>query len=578
MPKVASSKKVGRQSTALPENFPIGNPDNPNDDDLIEEMLPDDKDDRDERDDKDNKDASQSTKSITQPIIGTPIRKREVDKHAEAIKAARALPKAPGHNLDFDSMVKWLGLLTKEMWSHVVIYVYRHIPVIDKKKLDPKAVKYIDVIGEALPDYYEYMKEKHGGGEYGFMVTDTESDKMYSKVFDAKLKIPMTQYEPKIDLRELVIENRDNIPYVHRLRAEGRIDEKGNPMIPNNSQGQGQGQPNSSDILGIFKELTGFVTRMVAEQQGRSKPNSDDETLGKSIGNLLLERMKQDNPNQMVTTMTTLLQAMKADNSGGKGSADLIEMFKLLQTQNDKALQMQAENNKTIIEMMKLQLQSKQEEGKVEGESELEKITKLLDIAERLKGGRGGSRSALEVGLDIAKEIAVPVFTTINNILSLRSRAMSVSGQTTQPMQPIAQGMSGQPNPNQVPQIHMLPTQVEPAQQPPQPIIIPPNIDPQLYAAITNYGGLIIENIKIGKKGFEFAQDLINLMGPVPHAMIKKFGEDRVLEATKSVPEFWDQLEPVFGEPYLKQWLHEFLAYEEFIEGDEDKEGEGSVQ
>ncbi len=508
-----------------------------------------------------------------------PITKREIDKKAEEIKAKRQLPKAPSKSVDFDTMVSWLNLLTKDMWSHVVIYVYRHLPVIDRLKLDPNGVKYIDVLSEPLPSYYEYMVDKHGGGKYGFMVIDTDRDKednYKNHIFDTKLTISMSQHEPKLDYRELDMNSRENIPYINRLRSQGKIDERGNPMTSNNPNGGGNNannNNNSTDVVALMKEFGNIYSKLTADQQTKLRDKIDPEqaSLSQSIGNLLLEKMKQEDPSKTVSMITAMIQAMKADQPKPDNSS--MELFKQM-------IQMQSDNTKTIIEMMKLQIESNKPVESKSDETEFDKILKLIEIAEKLKGGRGGGGSAWDKGLEIAKEVAVPVFNAINNIIALKRQQGGV---------PIVNNPNM--NPNMTPPIPQHIQQIQQPEMVANPAAtsasqqggnemgwngaIPPT--EQLRGFLYQYGGMVLNQINAGKKGWEFAEDLINFTNsPAVHTMIARHGEDKIVEVLKSVPEFWNQVESVYGEEFLKKWVSDFCHYEEFLEG--ENEGEDSKE
>lgn len=501
--------------------------------------------------------------TISEPNKLEPVPAREIDKMVAENRAKRALPKVPGKMVDFQALVDWLAPLTEDMWRHIMIYVYRHTPVIDKLRGKPDGVKYIDVISEP-PFNLQYMIEKHGGGKYGFSICDTDLRK-FSQIFDAKLSLPIAQYEPKINLEELVIEDRDNIPYVARLKAEGRLDKDGKPVDMNNRQSIGgngnSGNVDSNAVLGLAKEFINMFQKMNADQQAniRSKlVESEGESLSKSMGNILIEKMKQEDPAKFVTMITGLLTAMKSQTADTSTQSNLL----------DRVVNMQAEHTKTMFEMMKMQIESlresKQAQEPEEKKSEIEKLKELLELVKLVKGGGSTSspREWPDIALDFAKELGVPLLTTINNLFSLKKGGAQAPLQTTPPIQ----------MPTAIPQgvatgVADINSNMNPGN------ISNQNLN-QLLPIINQFGGMIITKIQNGVKGWEFAEDLVRFYGPAPHAMVSKFGVDGVLSTFKQLPEFWQQLEPIWGEAYLKTWVEEFIGYEEILASMEKEEAE----
>lgn len=483
-----------------------------------------------------------------EPILAN-VTAREVDVKMDEIKAKRQLPKLPGAKgtiVSFDVFINWTGLLTPDMWNHVLVYVYRHFPVIDRQKLDPSGVKYIDVITE--PITYQEFVEKHGGGKYGFMVCDTEIQQ-HRSIFEARLSIPMGQYEPKLDLAELVTENRDNISYVAKLRADGRLDSEGNVIEKGSRKGNmANSNVGGNEVVTLVKEFMGMFAKMNQDQQAniRAKVAGDGEgTIGKAIGDILLEKMKQEDPSKTVSMITALMQAMKSKTEDTSNTGNVFLQM----------MQMQAEHSKQMMEMMKIQLTPKESNG--EEKDEFSKLKQLLEIAEMIKGGsRGGSRSGWDIGLDFARELAAPLLTTFNNILSLRKGGVPMANQPPMTEQQML-AAAGMPSTNQ------------PTSNPSnQPVTVP--LASQLAPLVQQYGGMLIQQIQSGKKGWEFAEDLVRFSGPAPHAMIAKFQVTDIISTMKQIPELWGQLEPIWGEEYLTKWVGEFINYEEIIAQMED--------
>jgi hypothetical protein len=100
-----------------------------------------------------------------------------------------------------------------------------------------------------------------------------------------------------------------------------------------------------------------------------------------------------------------------------------------------------------------------------------------------------------------------------------------------------------------------------PNQQQAQPMD-PPN---QVAQVITQYGGLILAQMATGKDGATFADDLISMFGVPTHAAVAKYDEDIIIDGCKMVPQFWQQIEGIYGEAAFKKWIHDFKHYEEVL-------------
>lgn len=500
---------------------------------------------------------------------------REIDKAAAEMAAKRLLPARPGKQVTFDEMTAWFKLLTPEMWSHIVMYLYREHPRIIRKLKNQDNPKYIDCLSQPID--LEYVIEHHGGGKYSLMVCDTEA-KLHSeanRLFDCDFEISEAKHEPKLNYEELDLNAKQNMAYVALLQHRGILDSKGQIMAT---------QPNApGGNADVVKQVLDFASRMNAEQQAalRSRIDPNEESLSKSVGQILLEKMKQDDPSKNLLGIVAMIKEVMASNKSPDATAQLEGLLKVIKevlasnkppdgsTQLlEKVMQMQNEHNRTV-----LQLFDKLTAARAEAPNpQIEQFDQLLGLAERLSGFRSsGRRSGWDIGLDYAKEIGLPVAQVIGNILSLRmnGRPMPTApGAAPGGTAPPAAPFDPYQNPAATRALANSLAQPAPITAPTTnaPQTAPPN---ELANLITQYGGLIVNQLNAGTPGWQFADYITGLLGVGTHAQIVAAGEPALLETLLSFPEI-----AMFGEPRLRKFVNEFVHFQEYLDQEDAQDDE----
>jgi hypothetical protein len=495
-------------------------------------------------------------------------RNRDVDKQAAALAEKHALPQPPSKILTWEQMMEYLALLTPEMWSHILIYVYRLRPRIIRQLKDPDAPNYIDCLGE--PFTLEYLTERHGGGKYMLEAADRAITVKgnANHLFRCFFQIDEIRSEPKLNYEELDINARENMSYIQMLQHRGVLDRNGRLM-------QNQQQPAAAAGVNadVIKEILGFVSKLNSDQQEalRSKISTDQGSLGKSVGDILLEKMRQDDPSKQVQMLSGMLTALKEIVGTSKNNEGGSALY-------DRIIQMQSEHNKTVLQLIE-RIAGRTREPNEPGNDEFDRLDKVLGFAEKLAAmrGGGGRRTGWDVGLDYAKELGVPILQTIGNLFTLRR-----GGQPIAPGAPTPAPQQPQFDPYANPQAMRAHATAMTAQQPnpapmPEPPGPPPPMPPgaatastQLLALMQQYGNLVINALNNGTRGCDFADYVSGLLGNGTHAMISGHGEENLVQAMLAVPEI-----AMFGEPRLRSFTHEFVHYEDILqkeEGDEDQE------
>ena len=473
-------------------------------------------------------------------------RKREVDKAAEAMADRHELPESPGKDLKWNQAFEYLKLLTPEMWSHVSVYVYRLKPRIIRQLRDPEARNYIDVLTDTPT--LEYFINTHGGGTYLLRAADVSRKEPANQLFKCVFDIDINQYEPKLNYEELDINARENMAYVQMLQHKGILNDKGH-VVTNNPQTQSG--TNGGLNAEVIKEILGFVSKLTADQQAnlRARLGSDDDTISKSVGQILLEKMKQDDPSKQVQMLSGLLTALKEIVGTSKDSKTSDINFA-------QVFQMQAEQRKTDLEYIKLVLESRKEPNP-EGAGQFAQFQQMFNFAKDvmdLGRGGGGQRSGWDVGLDYAKELGVPILQTINNLFSMRN------GNPAAPITPNPTGAFDPYRDQAALRAHAASLK-QPGQAPPGATpgtAMPPANE--LTVLLQQSTALLVNALNNGTPGYAFADYFTGLMGTAPHAMISAQGEQALVTAALAIPEL-----AMFGEPRLRTFAKEFINFEEFL-------------
>lgn len=507
----------------------------------------------------------------TLPLSSTPILTkipREIDVLAAKRRDDRKLPRPPGRNLTFNQLDDWMKLLTPEMWSHVTIYVYRVRPVINRKLVDPEAYNYIDKLGRYFTE--DYIIEHHGGGDYSFEINDNDLPTKQN-IASGRVSVDMNQYWPKLNYLELDLNSKFNTGYITSLKGQGILNNEGKPVNSNLSGNNSNSGLNTDTI----KEILGFVSNMTKDQQAALRERVGNGNKD-GVVELLLERMKQDDPNKQTTTMLSLLTAVQGMLPKQDSSNSML----------DRVMAIQQKSFDTVIEIIsKTQANNTINNPAPTPTDPFAMLDKMLEVKEKLDGLGGNNNGKIgwqDRAIDAVERIGVPIFENITKIWMLNKQS-----QINNPNQPQTQqssgvdtkgnvrdiktGRSNSANPFNNPSMQIAPPEENIQQMPqPQPQQSQPiTISQEILQLIQQYGQLIANAITGGVPGWEFGYDVSRLAGVIPHNRIKQIGMDNVISVAKQIPEFWNIVGQV-GEETVKVWLEEFVDFERLV-----KEHEG---
>lgn len=479
---------------------------------------------------------------------------KKINDDAQKLKSALTLPDPPANRCKWEQAKAYFDLLTPDQWEQVQTYIYRTKPIITK----PRPF-YIDIISGRLD--YDNILALHGGGEYRLDVQDHGRSK---KILEVTLSIPMS-IAPKLDLAELDFNEPKNRGFITQQIAEGKITRDGTPVQPNTPAAGTLTVPEA--MMKQSQEFMQLFMRMnETQRQQLIEASKNKDELGGTVGQILIEKMKQDNPNGM---MPMVLEFMKTQKNS---TSEITPLVALITGMMNQMVTMQNENTKVLIEIMKI---NKDKPELEEGKSPFDNLKQLLELAKMVKGGGNVEKSTLETIIDGISTVAPPLLQTIGQYLNFASVSrQSAPGDIMQPPGNIPQSVSQLPPPD----IMQPPGNI--SQLPPPNIVQMPSkqelqqISPiqsvaQTFAA---QGKLIYTHME--NSGALFAQDIINLYGKPIWQMITKFDDATILAGAKTVPEFWNQVLAVYSEEYFVKWIADFRDYEKVLIKMEEEERE----
>jgi len=536
-------------------------------------------------------------------VTNTPIliTTTEVNNKSQELIESRKLPKSPGKTTSFPELEEWLKQITRpEQWNRLGGYIYRVIPVIIRQLSDPEAKNYIDVLTEEAVTYEDggligYIKNNHGGGKYKFMLTDLDvkvarkegakGGPGSSPITEAILNIPITDdCMPKLNYKELDTNDKRNFGYIQLLKNTGVINDKGEKMQPavvqdNAAEVAGVVAAQGDKALQMVKDMSKDQQNLLREVLSNGKKDNND----KGVTELLLEKMKQDDPNKqtqmMLTLITTIMGLIPKDKPASNDGANVqLEMMKFMMQQQQQAQEFQS---KILMQVMELT------NKRPESDSILDKIIAYKEVLPGLFGNTGSiaePKSTTEMIIDKVSEVALPLIGLGSQLLQARGmqpiipvtagQAQEAVRQMTGPRPNVQPFVNNNPGPQLVPQIQAPQPitdgtmQEQPMQQQPQQPINEPDIITKL---LISYGGLLITSIKSGTTGANLADQVITL-GPMlnmdVYGLLVGAGKEKLLNTMKSLPEFWNATGKVFGDAHMEKLV------EDFIEGPEDDDNE----
>lgn len=451
-------------------------------------------------------------------------------KVADASKE-RICPPFPTKKIEVNKpylWTEWVDQLEQVDLDHLQIYLYRQWPVIDRQKNNPKASLNIDKLPNKESCYINSIMVNHGSGLYKLLVNDINKaiNGKGGTIGIANINIEDVNHPPILVLEELVTDHPSNRTYVDRLRAEGKLNSEGRIMTQQGGNDQTQ--------------LIALLSRMIEKQSiqpVQQKQDTSTEAISKmyleansAVVGMLKDQVKTDGPDKLLVMLSALKDMIPKPESNNEFMALLVKMQMDASSRADQA-------NARLMEVL----------TKTPPDAESAVLEKMTMYKE-LFGGEGGKehrRSVAEVIIDAAGPILLNVSEIIKNTLSMKNFAagmgMNKSPQVNQP----AQIVEAQPQaPIQGENVVEMPKQIN-----------------ELEMILTQYGGFVIESIKRGEPGSQFAEAVSTMAGPVVYKKISALGNEGLLNGMKSVIPFWNAAVTVASEDIMKEFVDDFIAF-----------------
>lgn len=495
-----------------------------------------------------------------------------INQKAQEARDSRKLPPVPGFSPNLKQFIEWAKPLDETQWSHLEGYLYRRWPKIIRQQSSPDNPVHIDIIHKEMLDdgLEEYIIRTHGGGKYKIWINDKDQKTprgTNKQIIDCGFEIDSSLYEPKPDLLEVDVVAKNNMGFIAQQVAKGKMDSRGNIMQPQQQQNNSDPAALAGEMGKMFQQFMQMYGTMSKDNQAMLSKFITDGNNKKGEGGietLLLEKLKQDDPNKTTDTMLKMFVAMqpKQDNS----------MIQLLITQ------MQESSNKQM-ELMRLLFTSMNKPVQAEKSDDfIDKFIKYRTaMPELFGGGNPGTikRDTAEIIIEGVKELGLPALGLISQMIQMRTGIkpiIPVSEQQAQEL--VQQHQQSQPQQSQgkilpMPQQTQPPVQSNPTGQP----TLDPNNLSICQKLLLNYGAMLIRAIKAGQNGAEIADNLDSaklMLGFDVVGELTKQGKEEILTAMESIPDFWKETGAVYGKPFMEQLVDDFLSTPE-----EDGEGEG---
>lgn len=464
----------------------------------------------------------------------------EEEEHFELLKP-RDMPPFPAKNIEANKVhlfFEWQEKLVEDDWNHLAMYLFREWPIIDRTRVNPKANINIEIIVAPFDIRSKKFLESHGSGKYKLLVNDSNKaiKGKGGTLGTVRFQVDDPDYPPVFVLEELVPEHPSNRTITDKLVAEGKLTIEGKVM-----QTQQGGNDNAA--------MLALVTRLI--EKLTNQPNQPKDTTAESISKMYVDanstmmgmvkdQIKSDDPEKLVKMLAALKEMMPKHESENTSLALIVKM------QGDMA-KVQADSQVAreglMLKMMEMM------NAKSSGEDQEDKILARIATYKELFGGDGGGRtrnpSIPELLIEHGAPVVLKVLETIQGFVNIRNYQAGLAKQQA----------GTQPNPQAQTQPQAIPAATEEPKK--ENVVEMQSPEAQLKQVIQMAGGSILSALQRGIDGSAFADSIAIQHGQLAYDQIASAGKEKILEAMKSVPEFWNQVVP----SSIEKFVDEFLEY-----------------
>ncbi len=439
---------------------------------------------------------------------------------------------------------EWLKPLTQSDWNHLNVFMYREVPIIDRRWKDPKAPVHIDIFsGPFHKDTKEFL-EKHGSGKYKLIINDTNRVPLKDKdgrsknatVGTVRFEVSNPDYPPIFVLEELMAEHPSNKRIRDQLIAQGKLTIEGNVMpLP------GSGTDNAA-LIGLVGNL---ITKLGQQQTVPRDATAESISsmyvkANETMMGMVKDQVKADDPSKLMTMLGTLKELLpKPENNN-----TLLET--VLKLQGD------AQARETVLLSKMFELLSSKPDAADAEDKVLDRMVKYKELfgGDNNPGTSNGKHSIWDTAIEHGAPVVLKIVETIQGVISMKNYQSGLNRQQQQAQQQ-------QPNPQQVPAIGSETPQNAPI--PESGPEVPQGGQDELAGMIKNgpAGALILGALQRGESGDNFAASLEGMVGRLVYDKIASLGKETIIASMASVPEFWSKIVPAT----IDKFVTDFIAY-----------------
>lgn len=467
---------------------------------------------------------------------------------------SRSLPAFPAKNIEASKdhiFWDWQEKLIDTDWNHLIMYLFREWPIIDRKRVNEKANINIEVIGSKFHKNSKKFLEEHGSGKYKLLINDSNKAVRGKggTLGTVRFEVIDPDYPPVFVLEELIPEHPSNKSITQKLVAEGRLTLDG--RIMDNNKG---GTDNTA--------LIGLLTQLINKQS--QQPAQAKDTTAESMATMfskthetamamLKDQVKSDDPEKLVKMLAALKEMMPqpATNNGNDSLALIVKM------QSDMAkVQADAQASRETMMLKMMEMMNSKPNGEDQEDKILARIATYKELFGGGESGGGKKRDIWETVIESGMPVLGKVIDTVQGFVNMKNFQQGLAKQGPAAQQPIQQTVE-------------LPPATEPIPTQGDNVVEMPKANNELVTLIKGpAGGMILGAIQRNESGDAFADSIKIQLGKLTYDKIASLGKEAILEAMQAVPKFWNQIVP----STVEKFVDEFISY-----GTEEEEEDGET-
>lgn len=441
----------------------------------------------------------------------------------------------------------WKASLTEDDWNHLTMALYREVPYIDRKQVNPNANINIEIFASPWDHKGKTFLTTHGSGSYKMIINDSNRTikGKGGMLGVARFVVNEPDYPPVFVLEELVVDHPSNRTLVAKLMAEGKLNPQGRIMTP-----QGGNNDNTA--------LIALLTRMIEKNSSIPPKDSTAESISQmfvkandTMLGMVKDQAKADDPDKLIKMLASLKDMLPKAESGNelltlvvKMQSDLARVQAESQASNAK-IQADSQNARESLMLKMMEMMN----TRPNSEDAEDKVLSRIATYKELFGGEGkGKASIPELLIEHGAPVVLKVLETIQGFVNIKNYQDGLKKQqeaqvTVQASAlPLPQAESTEPQPQTNGKV----------------VEMPANEQQQLVTVIRGPAGpLILSALQRGEDGSNFANALEGMFGTLTYDQIASQGKDKILAAMQAVPEFWNQIVPAS----MEKFVEEFIAY-----------------